>query len=74
MTNKARTKKAAFLRANRLSQVHSDSGRPNEVEALINFRAYQLYSARGCEPGHDLEDWLLAEKEVMRQRIHTLEM
>jgi hypothetical protein len=74
VTNKARTKKAAFLRKNPLAQVHSDFGRPTEVDALISFRAYQLYSARGCEPGHDLEDWLRAEEEVMQKRIHTLEM
>jgi Protein of unknown function (DUF2934) len=27
-------------------------------------RAYDLYLARGCEPGHHLEDWLQAEQEL----------
>ena len=27
-------------------------------------RAYRLYEARGRVDGHDLEDWLLAEKEL----------
>jgi hypothetical protein len=27
-------------------------------------RAYDLYLARGCEPGHDVEDWLQAEREL----------
>ena len=27
-------------------------------------RAYDLYYARGCEDGHDLDDWLFAEREV----------
>jgi hypothetical protein len=27
-------------------------------------RAFDLYCARGCEDGHDLDDWLLAEREV----------
>lgn len=27
-------------------------------------RAYDLYLARGREPGHDLEDWLQAEREL----------
>ena len=27
-------------------------------------RAYDLYLARGCEAGHDLEDWLQAEREL----------
>ena len=27
-------------------------------------RAYELYLARGCDPGHDVEDWLQAEREL----------
>ena len=27
-------------------------------------RAYELYLARGCEHGHDSEDWLQAEREL----------
>jgi Protein of unknown function (DUF2934) len=27
-------------------------------------RAYELYLARGREPGHDLDDWLRAEQEL----------
>lgn len=27
-------------------------------------RAYDLYLMRGCEPGHDVEDWLQAEREL----------
>ena len=30
-------------------------------------RAYELYIARGCQHGYDLEDWLVAEREL-RQR------
>jgi hypothetical protein len=37
--------------------------RPTDVD--IQQRAYELYSARGGEMGHDLEDWLTAEKEIM---------
>lgn len=50
------------------------SGRPTDVEAQISLRAYQLYADRGAEAGHDLEDWLRAETEVMRQQIGTLAM
>jgi hypothetical protein len=28
-------------------------------------RAYELYVARGGEDGHDVEDWLQAERELM---------
>jgi Protein of unknown function (DUF2934) len=27
-------------------------------------RAYDLYLARGCDSGHDVEDWLQAEREL----------
>ena len=27
-------------------------------------RAYDLYLARGCEHGHDVDDWLQAEHEL----------
>lgn len=30
-------------------------------------RAYALYEARGREDGHDLDDWLEAERELLEQ-------
>ena len=30
--------------------------------------AYELYEQRGCEHGHDVEDWLEAERIVKRQQ------
>lgn len=40
----------------------SEAGRVSPDE--IACRAYELYLARGGEPGHDLEDWLQAEREL----------
>ena len=37
--------------------------KPDEVAR----RAYELYQARGGEPGHELEDWLQAEGEISKQ-------
>jgi len=37
---------------------------PNIVLEQIAQRAYELYEARGREDGHDLEDWLRAEREI----------
>jgi len=34
---------------------------PEEVER----RAYELYKARGAEPGAELDDWLQAERELL---------
>jgi DUF2934 family protein len=32
---------------------------------LIGARAFELYLERGGEHGHDVEDWLRAEQEVL---------
>ena len=34
------------------------------TEEAIAQRAYALYLARGSEDGHDVEDWLQAEREL----------
>lgn len=34
------------------------------ITKQIELRAYELYLERGCENGHDLVDWLAAEKEL----------
>src|ERR1019366_173592 len=34
------------------------------TDSDIARRAYELYLARGCEHGHDVEDWLQAEHEL----------
>jgi hypothetical protein len=58
----------------------SEKSRPNPVAELppagatlditdqeIALRAFELYCERGCEDGHDLEDWLRAEQELRGQ-------
>ena len=37
----------------------------NSAEDRIRLRAYELYLARGEQPGRDEEDWLQAEREIM---------
>jgi hypothetical protein len=37
------------------------------MKKQIEARAYELYLQRGCENGHDVEDWLTAEKELKQQ-------
>lgn len=36
-----------------------------DLRGQISIRAYELYVQRGCQEGHDLEDWLEAEREVL---------
>jgi hypothetical protein len=38
-----------------------------ELEKLISEAAYFRAKQRGFEPGHELEDWIQAEAEVMRR-------
>ena len=40
----------------------------NVTEYDIASRAYELYLARDCEDGHDVDDWLQAEQELQRER------
>ena len=39
--------------------------RPTTEE--IAQRAYEIFLARGGEPGYDLDDWLQAESELLRE-------
>lgn len=38
------------------------------TEELVRRRAYQFYRERGCKNGHDLDDWLRAEDQVLGKR------
>lgn len=43
---------------------------PADLETEIRRRAYELYERRGCTPGHENEDWLIAEREVVSRYQH----
>jgi hypothetical protein len=36
-----------------------------DLRAEISRRAYELYQERGCVPGFEQEDWIVAEREVL---------
>ena len=40
---------------------------PQATAEDIAERAYALYLARGAEHGHDVEDWLQAERELLNE-------
>ncbi|HEX8798682.1 MAG TPA: DUF2934 domain-containing protein [Terriglobales bacterium] len=47
---------------------------PNEgslelTEEIMRLRAYRFFEERGYEHGHDLEDWLRAEAEVLGKKL-----
>ena len=41
---------------------------PSQEAARIRERAYELYEVGGRKPGHDEQDWLQAEQEILKQR------
>jgi len=69
----AETKKAETRKPARKPEIVKTETRANVVpinlEDEIRRFAYLLAERRGFEPGHEAEDWLVAEREV-RQRYH----
>ena len=49
----------------REASLHAPASSP-ERHTQIARRAYELYAARGYEHGHDLEDWIEAERDIER--------
>lgn len=45
-----------------------DMGSLELTEELIRQRAYHFWEQRGCGHGHDVDDWLRAEAEVMGKK------
>jgi hypothetical protein len=37
----------------------------SSLHEQIEARAHEIYLDRGAEPGHELDDWLQAEREIM---------
>ena len=60
-TQKANVAQVAATAADRPQQSpQSTTVTDNEIAR----RAYDRFLARGCEHGHDVEDWLQAEREL----------
>jgi hypothetical protein len=67
MSNKSRRKPNLNNQEKQSQEVRSIAGRPTDVTGQISSRAHELYDARGCAPGRALEDWLIAEDEIMHK-------
>jgi len=42
------------------------------LQEQIRIRAFELYELRGREDGHDLDNWLQAESEIVQQRAKAV--
>jgi hypothetical protein len=52
---------------NETSSTHEDSSMPGvlpDIDAKISELAYYKAERRGFAPGHEMEDWLEAEREL----------
>jgi Protein of unknown function (DUF2934) len=45
---------------------------PVDIQEQVRRRAFDLYKQRGREDGHDLDDWLQAESELVQQRTKAV--
>jgi hypothetical protein len=41
-----------------------------ELYEQVARKAYELYQERGEEPGHEVDDWLTAERLVKEELLH----
>jgi DUF2934 family protein len=41
---------------------------PDDRQEKIAWRAYQLYEEGGCANGKDMDHWLKAEREILKER------
>jgi hypothetical protein len=68
---KRETGEAVATAANRSSK--SLPNRSAKVtDSDVGSRAYDLYLAPGCEHGHDVDNWLQAERELRRTMSSTV--
>ena len=42
----------------------------DDLYTRVTLKAYDLYQQRGEDPGHDLDDWLIAERLVKAELLH----
>ncbi|MGA9041183.1 MAG: DUF2934 domain-containing protein [Terriglobales bacterium] len=47
----------------------NEADHPAAVENDIRHRAYQLYEERGRLDGHELQDWVRAEAEILSHHV-----
>jgi len=58
----AKTRKTSSPAARKSPSAGSEPSRDQ-----IAMRAYEIYLERGGEPGHELEDWTRAERELLEK-------
>jgi len=77
MAKKSETTKAATSTTRKRKPAASRNTQPprltlsdEELYERVARKAYELYQQRGEEHGHDLADWLIAERLVQEELLH----
>jgi len=63
-SRKTSVKKSSAKRPARKTTVRVVDYVPSEE--AIRLRAYEIYERNGCQPGREVENWLQAERELLR--------
>ncbi|HYY69537.1 MAG TPA: DUF2934 domain-containing protein [Terriglobales bacterium] len=67
MTSYSPSKSVAAIRQYQYPSTDPEDYPAPTLEDEIRRRAHELYEQRGRQDGHDVEDWLRAEGEVMQK-------
>ena len=51
---------------NNRANIHEEVVMEEQTRSMIEEAAYYLAEKRGFEPGHELEDWLQAEAQILK--------
>ena len=60
-------KRLKRLESRHASHTDDDRRTADHVHPMIAQRAYELYEQRGHAHGHDFEDWLEAEQQILNE-------
>lgn len=64
----SKSKEYQNVESHATSSAQGEEVKPSAADSLhfeeIRIRAYKIYVEHGAQPGHDLEDWLQAEREL----------
>ena len=50
--------------ANAKPQMRKETTSTVDIDERIRRRAFELFQLRGCQDGHDFDDWMQAEAKV----------
>jgi hypothetical protein len=59
-------------RQTQICRSESDSTFSIDPQEQVRRRAFEIYVQRGAQDGHDLDDWLQAEAEIISQQSQVM--